>query len=111
MNNKGQALVEFVLVLPIILMILFAIVDMGMIFTKKAELENDSYEIVEMVNNNNSINDIRSVYKDIDINISVKDKYQIIYLKENVDMVTPGMSKIIGDPFVIEVERVIPYET
>ena len=36
MNNKGQALVEFVLVLPIILMILFAIVDMGMIFTKKA---------------------------------------------------------------------------
>ena len=111
MNNKGQALVEFVLVLPIILMILFAIVDMGMIFTKKAELENDSYEIVEMVKNNNSIDDIRNVYKDIDINISVKDKYQIIYLKKNVDMVTPGMSKIMGDPFVVEIERVIPYET
>ena len=111
MDNKGQALVEFVLVLPIILMILFAIVDMGMIFTKKASLENDSYEIVEMVKNNNSIDDIRNVYNDIDINISVKDKYQIIYLKKNVDMVTPGMSRIIGDPFVIEVERVIPYET
>lgn len=111
MNNKGQALVEFVLVLPIILMILFAIVDMGMIFTKKAKLENDSYEIVELIKNDTSIDEIRSVYKDIDINISVKDKYQVINIKENVDMVTPGMSKIIGDPFVIEIERVIPYET
>ena len=91
-------------------MILFAIVDMGMIFTSKARLENDSYEIVEMVKNDTSIDDIRKMYKDIDINISVKDKYQIIYFKENVDMVTPGMSRIIGDPFVIEVERVIPYE-
>ena len=111
MDNKGQALVEFVLVLPIILMILFAIVDMGMIFTKKASLENDSYEIVELVKNNTSIDEIRKLYKDVEINISVKDNYQVIYLKENVDMVTPGMSKIMGDPFVVEIERVIPYET
>ena len=110
MNNKGQALVEFVLVLPIILMILFAIVDMGMIFTNKARLENDSYEIVEMVKNDTSIDDIRNIYKDMDINVSIKDNYQVISIKENVDMITPGMSKIIGDPFVIEIERVIPYE-
>ena len=40
MNRKGQALVEFVLILPIFIMILFSIVDFGMIFNKKNELEN-----------------------------------------------------------------------
>ena len=35
MNRKGQALVEFVLILPIFIMILFSIVDFGMIFNKK----------------------------------------------------------------------------
>lgn len=111
MNNKGQALVEFVLVLPIILMILFAIVDMGMIFTAKARLENDSYEIVELIKNDTSIDEIRNIYKDIDVNISIKDKYEIISMKEEVNVITPGMSKILGDPFIIKVERVIPYET
>lgn len=111
MNNKGQALVEFILVLPIIMLILFSMVDVGMIFTKKAELENDSYEIVELVKNDTSIDDIRNIYKDIDINISIKDKYKVISMEKKVNTITPGMSKIIGDPFIINVERAIPYET
>ena len=40
MNRKGQALVEFVLILPIFILMLFAIVDFGMILSKKNELEN-----------------------------------------------------------------------
>ena len=35
MNNKGQALVEFVLILPVFIFILFAVYDIGMIFNKK----------------------------------------------------------------------------
>lgn len=111
MNNKGQALIEFVLVLPVIMMILFAIVDMGMIFTNKARLENDSYEIVELIESGKSIDEINQLYKDIDIYTTINNGYKVISIKKNVNMITPGMSKIIGDPFVIEVERVIPYET
>ena len=32
MNNKGQALIEFVLILPVFLFILFAVIDFGMIY-------------------------------------------------------------------------------
>ena len=49
MNRKGQALVEFVLILPVFILILFAIVDFGTILSKKNELENDSMDIDEEV--------------------------------------------------------------
>ena len=40
MNKKGQALVEFILILPVLLLILMAMIDIGNIFLKKYELEN-----------------------------------------------------------------------
>ena len=52
MNRKGQALVEFVLILPIFIMILFVIYDFGNIFSNKSKLENISSDIVDMYNNN-----------------------------------------------------------
>ena len=62
MNRKGQALVEFVLILPIFIMILFSIVDFGMIFNKKNELENISVDIINLLNNNNKIEEIQKEY-------------------------------------------------
>ena len=35
MNKKGQALVEFILILPVLLLILMAMIDIGNIFLKK----------------------------------------------------------------------------
>ena len=55
MNRKGQALVEFVLILPVFILILFAIVDFGTILSKKNELENDSMDIVSLVKNGTTI--------------------------------------------------------
>ena len=63
MNRKGQALVEFVLILPIFIMILFSIVDFGMIFNKKNELENISIDIINLLNNNNKIEEIQKEYR------------------------------------------------
>ena len=45
MNRKGQALVEFVLILPVFIFLLFAVYDFGMIFNTKNKLENDSTDI------------------------------------------------------------------
>ena len=46
MNRKGQALIEFVLILPVLILILFIIFDFGYIFYSKYELKNQSMEIV-----------------------------------------------------------------
>ena len=43
MNNKGQSLVTFVLILPILLLILLALYDIGNIVLLKNELRNISY--------------------------------------------------------------------
>ena len=90
MNRKGQALVEFVLILPVFILILFAIVDFGTILSKKNELENDSMDIVSLVKNGTTIEDIN------------------ITITENVKVITPGLNLILGNPYKITVERVIP---
>ena len=95
MNRKGQALVEFVLILPVFILILFAIVDFGTILSKKNELENDSMDIVSLVKNGTTIEDINKKYTDITIT-------------ENVKVITPGLNLILGNPYKITVERVIP---
>ena len=40
MNKKGQALVEFVIILPVIILLFFGAVDFGRIIIKTNELEN-----------------------------------------------------------------------
>ena len=77
MNRKGQALVEFVLILPIFIMILFSIVDFGMIFNKKNELENISIDIINLLNNNNKIEEIQKEYPKVDIKLTNEEKYSI----------------------------------
>ena len=108
MNRKGQALVEFVIILPIFLLILFAIVDFGRILNKKNELENVSVDVISMIKNRDSINDIKMLYPDIEININSDNKYTTVKIYENMDIMTPGLNIILGEPYLIEVERTIP---
>lgn len=108
MNRKGQALVEFVLILPIFILILFAIVDFGFIFSKKGELENKSMDIVLLINNGTDIDDIKLKYTDLDISLTENDRYKEIKIKENINIITPGLNLVLGDPYEIVIERVIP---
>lgn len=108
MNRKGQALVEFVLILPVFILILFAIVDFGTILSKKNELENDSIDIVLLINNGTNIDEIKNKYSDLDIELKDVDKYIEIKISKNINIITPGLNLILGDPYKIIVERVIP---
>lgn len=112
LNKKGQALVEFILILPIFLMILFIIVDFGMIFSTKSSLENASSDIVLLIQNNEDIDNIPSLYDgyDIDINLSNDGKYYNILVKKSVDLFTPGINKLLDDPYIITIKRVVPHE-
>ena len=108
MNNKGQALIEFVLILPIFLMILFVIVDFGMIFSTKFRLENDSEDIVMLISEGKSISDIKQLYDNIEIYVSdFNDELLKIEMTSEIHTITPGMDRILGDPYKIQVERII----
>ena len=108
MNRKGQALVEFVLILPIFIMILFSIVDFGMIFNKKNELENISIDIMNLLNNNNKIEEIQKEYPKEDIKLTNEEKYTIVEISTKVNIITPGLNRVLGNPYIVKVERKIP---
>lgn len=107
MNNKGQALVEFVLILPIFILILFVIVDFGMIINTKSILENESVDISLMIKENENVEEIRTIYPDTKINLEDENKYLKLSLEKKVDIITPGLNRVLDDPYIVKVERVI----
>ena len=110
-NNKGQALVEFILILPVILAILLVIIDLGKIFNEKNTLENTSIDIIELYKNGKSIEEIKNKYNDISITTNIDNNYLTIKLKKEIEIITPGLNIVLDNPYPIEVERVVYYET
>lgn len=110
MNKKGQALIEFVLILPVFLLILFAIIDFGIIFHSKSKIENDSTDIIQLFQNGKSIEEIQALYSDNTIDITNRDnQYYVFTIRESIHLITPGFNRIFGDPYQIQVERIVPY--
>lgn len=107
MNRKGQALIEFILILPVFLLILFVIVDFGMIFSSKNSLENYSSDIALMVKNGKSIDDIKTNYDDIMVDVSKDGEYYVINLYKDVKLITPGLNRILDNPYRVNIKRVV----
>ena len=107
MNNKGQALVEFILILPVFILILFVIIDFGMIVSTKSSLENQSIDIVGIFKHGRSIEDIKKIYKDVDIDIQKENDYFKVIINSSVDIITPGLNRVLDDPYVVSVERLV----
>ena len=67
-NNKGQALVEFIIIMPILILLFVSIFDMGLVMLNKYKLENELDTIISYYNNNEE--DVMNAYassKDISI--------------------------------------------
>ena len=109
MNRKGQALIEFVLILPVFIFILFAIIDFGIIFSTKNSLENDSADIIELYKNGKTLEEIKKMYDDNKIDIIDNEEYYKFTITTSINLITPGLNRILGNPYIVNVERVVPY--
>ncbi|MBE6153151.1 MAG: pilus assembly protein [Firmicutes bacterium] len=112
MNKKGQALVEFVIVLPILIMVLFATIDFGLIIYNKSKLESKLNDVVNMIKNNESEEKIvEFINKDSDrkttFRIIDNNDYTTIKLFTSVEIITPGLNIVLDNPYKISVSRVI----
>lgn len=107
-NNKGQALVEFIIVLPILLLIVMAIVDFGNIFTKKYSLEND-LDIISDMYNSQEYDSISSYAKNngINVNYEKEDSFITISLSKNVKINTPILNNILGKNYELVARKTI----
>ena len=109
MNRKGQALIEFVMILPVFLLILFVVVDFGIILTHKNNLESISTDIVREIKNGKTIDKLKEEYRDINIKMEdYQNDYEKVIIVDNVHVNTPGLDRILGNPYKISVERIIP---
>lgn len=104
MNKKGQALIEFVLVLPILIFILLFIVDISKIMIMKNHLET--------VLNSVSIDDLEVYDNEYDIKLikNINGNKVEIKLESCINVITPGLNKILGDPACTNTSKVIERE-
>lgn len=91
MNNKGQTLVIFVIVLPILLMIFTLIIDLGFIYIEKRNMNDIVYDSVEYYLENITDINIEEKSKKLlnkniknieDIKINENDEYVEIYVSK-----------------------------
>ena len=108
-NKKGQALVEFIIILPILLYIVLIVIDFGIILSTKNRMESIINDIELMYKNNETteiINDfVDDNINDTNVKIISNEKYINVFLDKSYNFITPGLSKIFGSNYKIKVER------
>lgn len=108
-KSKGQALVEFVIILPIFLMLVFCVIDFGRIISLKSTLENVTNDVITFYENGSNENEIKKIIdknnKDVDFSILVDEDYTTITLKKTIKPITPGFNLLPSDVFEVETNR------
>lgn len=108
MNKKGQALVEFILILPVFLMILMSLIDVGNIFLNKYELNKDLEIICELYQNGDKEKMISYVTKEnLDFSEKEIDGMNEITIKKTLKINAIGLSNILGKNYIIETSKSI----
>lgn len=107
-NNKGQALVEFIIVLPILLFVIMIIIDLSNIFIKKNSLENDLDIITDMYKVDDFIN-VNNYVKNNNLNIEYEkeNEFIIINLSKTIKIHAPILNNILGRNYKLTTSRVM----
>ena len=111
MNKKGQALVEFVIILPIFIFMILATIDIGKILYYSNRLENKMDDIITMYKSDNEFIEIeKNLQNDIkqtDLSVKEKEKYVEFKIVKEVEIITPGLNLIFDNPYEIVSKRVV----
>ena len=110
-NKKGQALVEFIIVLPVVIYIIMGIIDLIIISGYKSNLDSKMNEVIKIYRKDPTSMEIVSyLNKDLK-NVSFKsesdNKYTYLKAEMSYDFITPGLDSLVGKNFKIKSERVI----
>lgn len=112
MREKGQALVEFVIILPVVLLLILGVIDFGRIVYEKNNLESIASDVVTFYKNGKTSNEIENIInsnenKDIKITITNEEDYVIITVNHKISPIAPGISKLFKKAFDVSTKRVI----
>ena len=105
-NNKGQALIEFIIILPIFLILIISLIDLGNIFMRKSSLENNLDTIVTMYKEDKTdeIKDY-ALKNNLDVAISNDDKFKKFTIKKSIKLTSPMLIVALGKDYKIATEK------
>ncbi len=105
-NNKGQALVEFVLVLPVIVLLIFGMIEIGNLIYQKYNLETYIDPAIELYKNEEEMVESFETKNNIDVSYKKEGSLVTVKITKNVKLITPGLMNFLDNPYEIETERV-----
>ncbi|MBQ2946852.1 MAG: pilus assembly protein [Bacilli bacterium] len=107
-NNKGQALVEFVIILPIFLLLVISVIDFGNIISKKYSLEND-IDTLSSLYRDEKYKEINSYTnkKNIKVEFTNDGDLTNIVLSKDIRIISPMLNLVFGKSYDISVEKSI----
>lgn len=114
-NKKGQALVEFVFILPIILLLMLIFVDIGRFFYTKIQVENIMMDLVREIEKDiDNVSNFEDELNEEKITLTLENEYDgdtiKLKLSKKITFITPGIEIFFENPYLIEKERVVSYD-
>ncbi len=102
-KTSGQALVEFVMILPVFLLLVLAAIDFGTIIYEKYHLQNDLDIIKEFYENKQEQQLNRYVSENgLEFTFEETEVYTKLIVSKNISITTPGLNRILPHPYLVE---------
>ena len=110
-NNKGQALIEFILILPILLILIFTTIDIFNLINNKNNLETKVSDQIKLFNSNKiTLEQLQNSFDDkYDVKIKKENNFIELYVSKNNKWISPITGLILKEE-KLSVKRVIPNE-
>jgi len=124
-NSKGQAMVELVLILPILLLLIFGIIEFGRIFSTQLIITSSAREAVRkaavgatdadiLLNAKNSASVLDSSQMVVTITPAESARSRgdavTVYIEYPVKIYAPIISNFVGDPYLVSAQAVMRVE-
>lgn len=103
-NKKGQALVEFVIILPVLLLIVISMVDFGNLLYQKYQLEQN-LEYVSDLYLANDTNALEQEKQRLNIKTEEDGKYIKLTIEKEAKLSSPILRRVLGENYVIATSR------
>lgn len=107
--KKGQALIEFIIILPILLLLMFGVSDYVRIALLKSDIASLLTDTKELYKEGKTIKEIEEfINENIDASLEItntNNEYITLTITKEIEFFTPGLSKILGSPYVVSASR------
>ena len=108
MDKKGQALTEFILVLPVILIILLAIFNVSYIYFEKYNLEKNMETVTDLYKSED-IQTLKAYVSKEEITFKENKKGNLVELSlsKKLSISAPGLNQVLGKKYEIKTTQTI----